>query len=186
MPSAKFGIKIILLFVFVFGCLFLICFREFLNYVLLDVPSPISYLPNGDWSKVLYTTRYFVDEYGKVFMLRKEGLAYGSNNGYLFDAPEHVMEYFNDYLVDDNWVLLSESEFDRCQDELPEKDYVSDLYYREYVKKGDDPLKTNRRVCLAVVAQEWYLDENESTFKVILVSSQYSPLTEFFEAFRNW
>ena len=96
------------------------------------------------------------------------------------------MEYFNDYLVSDGWVLLKGNEFYTCKDELPEKEYIPDLYYKEYVKKGDDPYETNRRVCVAVIPQEWYLHKDESKFKVVLVSSQYSPLTEFFEAFRNW
>ncbi len=129
MTNVKPRLKIILLII-VFGFLSLACFREFSDYIPLDIKSPISYLPNGDWSEILYITKHFVDEYGKVFILRKEGDAHGVINDYSFDTPENVMKYFSDYLTNDDWISSTTNDFYKCQYGLPEKEYVAKLYYQ--------------------------------------------------------
>jgi hypothetical protein len=170
----------------VFGCLSLAYLREFSYYIPLDVPSPISYLPNGYWDEVLYIRKDFVDIYGRTFILRKEGHAYGAYNGYSFDTPENVMKYFDDHLANNGWKPISDLHaFYKCQDGLPEKKYIPELYYEEYIKVGDDPENTSKKICVAIIPMQRNSWETYDTFRVILISSQYSPLTEFLEAFRR-
>lgn len=189
MPTTKYKKAVIssFLFVIIGSYLALVYLHEFFYYIPLDIPSPISYLPNGYWDEVLYIRSDFVDEYGRVFILRKETDAYGMNQGYSFDASENVMKYFRDQLADKGWFpspynMLS---IYKCRYGLPEKKYISDLYAEEYIKIGDDPEKTNRKICVAIIREERNSWEDYDTFRVILISSQYSPFTEFLEAFRR-
>jgi hypothetical protein len=176
----------VLLLAIVTGCLLLAILREFSYYIPLDIPAPLSYLPNGQWDTTEYIRKDFVDEYGRVFILRKEGRAYGSKDGYSFDNPEHTLKYFSDYLLNEKWAPANISEDYKCEYGLPEKEFVPGIKYEEYLKIGDDPDRASRKICVAIIKEQQLYWENYDGFKVILISIQYSPLTSIYESFRHW
>jgi len=179
--------KVFILFVIFLVFLLFGYFYETASYIPLDIPSPISYLPNGYWGKISYTTQHFVDEYGRVLISRKEGVAYGSYKGYSFDTPEKVMAYFHDNLSERDWVPSNSSDYyTTCRYGLPEKEYVDELYYEEYIKIGDDPQSTNSKICVVIINKRRLSWEDFDTYKVVLISSRYSPITEFLDRFRRW
>ncbi len=162
-------------------------FHETASYIRLDIPSPISYLPNGDWDKATYSTQHFTDEYGRVLIVRKEGRAYGSFDDYTFDTLENVAQYFRDNLSTRGWKPSNSSSFyNTCIYGLPEKAYSDELYYEEYIKVEDNSEYPNEKVCVAIVQEERFEREDHNTYKAVLISSKYSPITAFLESFRRW
>lgn len=172
-------------FVIILAFLLFGYYLESSRYIPINIPSPLSNLPNGDWNEIHYITKYFVDEYGKILILRKDGLAYGTYKGYTFDTPENVLSYFHDYFENMGWVPSDSSPKNSCQYGLPEKDYIDDLSYEEYMKAKDDPVNANEKICVAVIKRQRYSWEDHAVFKVVVISSKYSPITEFLEELRK-
>jgi hypothetical protein len=177
---------LILIFIVTFCVLFLLYFYENTNYFSVNVPTPLSDLPNGKEWRELYILQNFVDEYGKVLILRKEGRAHGTFGSYSFDTLENTLRYFDDHITRQNWIRSTVDPIYQCQYGLPEKKYATPIIFQEYIKSGDDPEKATRKICVAIIALERLTWESEDTFEVILISLRYSPFTEFLEAFRDW
>ncbi|MGB2896119.1 MAG: hypothetical protein WBB65_08145 [Anaerolineales bacterium] len=154
---------------------------RFLN---VAIPSPISYLPNGDWGEKQYITKVFQGSYNREFILRKDSFAYGVADDRNFDSIEGVQEYFAQRIAEFGWDLIDGVFADECRFLFPEAPYLhSGSSLQEYVIGGGNPQDSQDRLCLVIIPEEW---PQGMVFKVILVTRRLSPLTEFFQKFRDW
>jgi hypothetical protein len=98
------------------------------------------------------------------------------------------MNYFKDYLAKEGWKPVRSHlvPFYKCQDGLPEKEYVSNMVFEQYMRKGADIGKSDEKICVAVIPMDREEGETQNSFRVILISSRYSLRTRFLESFRRW
>ena len=67
---------------------------EYPRFIELDIPSPMSYLPNGGWYYTAYTTLVTQESYQRYFIWRRDGRAYGKSDSFNFDSEANVLSFF--------------------------------------------------------------------------------------------
>jgi len=149
------------------------------RYVILDIPSPISYLPRGSWYTTEYTTQDWVDSHDRYYIWRRETVAYSdihdTENGYSSWAS--VVEYFDKWLVEDGWTLYDHPFIDPCRSALPESEFLVKgedgylVYHREAPDSSDYPI-----VCLAIWPVTVF--DNVDKYRIVLVTVNPSTLTK--------
>jgi len=185
-PSIKKNVAITFFVILTAGAVFLIV--EMPRYIVLDIPSPIAYLPNGDWYSISRTTRKVPDTYGYMYILRYEGRAYGKLGNYEFDSIENVLAYFDSHLTKDGWEITNSDPSLSCLYGLPEKRFInsdSSAMIKEYIPKGEKAFYSFESVCV-LIEEDPTLQATEKRFNVVLVTKRVSPLTKFFTRSGDW
>lgn len=150
------------------------------RYIKLEIPSPISDLPNGGWSYSEYSTRMpDTLSSGGYYIWRQETRAYGSHDIYKFDTIENVVAYFRDWLATYGWMPVDVPS--PCN-KLPGYSGYSNTEgaYFEYRKAGVDPFRVGPKVCLAV----WNISyDREIRFLILLQTENPSFWVRLGDAF---
>jgi hypothetical protein len=158
------------------------------------IEIPIAVTPNKIgyfWWDIQYSSLYYADEPGVLYVSRKGGTAYQETQGWA--TQQEVVNYFDNWLTHHGW---EQSEMYTAGDPaIPETEFLKyGKDYFVYTMVGDyggfnDSVKGNRgRVCVAV----WPIEDKEQTescsvkgFHIVVASVKPSLMRLMFEAFND-
>ena len=157
-------------------------------YVELDIPTPTSHLPHGDWSFTQYSTQVWTDSGTRYFIVRQETIVFNNSLDpeYGFRSWDEVISYFETYLSEAGWVRETAFGYAPCNPVLTETNFLPEgpNGYLAYIRTAN--LEANKWtqpvVCLAV----WPHAEDEegvSSFNVVLLSANPSSWAEWLSEF---
>lgn len=152
------------------------------QYILLQIPSPISYLPRGNWLFTQFTVNTFTDDQSRYFLVRMETSAYGKvhDQEHGFDSWESVLDYFDEHLSKMNWQLYSSEAFDPCATLLAESKFLprGDNGYVVYRRPNTEDYIREPTICLAIWPASYVGDEIRR-FEIALLTINPSTLTRW-------
>lgn len=155
---------------------------EYPRFIELDIPSPMSHLPNGDWHNTAYTTLVSEGSYQRYFIWRREGSAFGRNNLYNFDTKDDVLNYFEVKLGEKGWFKTKDlNNFYKCPIVFPDltSSLKNDVLIEQFNRRNEDPYVAWDYVCVLI---QGFPLENQEHFTVVLASLRTSPWTYFINA----
>ena len=151
------------------------------KYIILQIPSPISYLPRGNWLFTQFTVNTFTDDQSRYFLVRMETTAYGKgyDQQHGFDSWKSVADYFDEYLSKKNWRLYSSEAFDPCAALLPESKFLDrgEGGYVIYRRPNTKDYIAEPTVCLAIWPSD-YVGFIVRRFEIVLVTINPSTFTQ--------
>lgn len=155
---------------------------EYPRFIELDIQSPISYLPNGDWDHTAYTTLVTKESYQRYFIWRRDGRAYGKSNSFTFNSEANVLGFFEEKLKSRGWYRAGDMlDTYKCPMIFPdlEPSLEPNVVVEQFNKLGEDPFEAWEFVCILIRRIPL---ENDAMFYVVLASSRASPWTWFVNA----
>jgi hypothetical protein len=176
--------SIILLIIFGIGLSSWALYRwiERPRYIHIQIPSPISYLPRGDWLYTQFATNTFTDDHTRYFVTRMETSAFGKvhDQEHGFDSWESVLNYFDEYLSKMNWQLYSSKAVDPCVIFLPESEFLprGEGGYVAYRRHNTKDYVDEPTICLAIWPV-YFVGEQVKRFEIVLVTINPSTFTQW-------
>lgn len=154
------------------------------HYTILSIPSPLVYTSNrSDWSTTEYSELYWSEKPNAHYYIwrrvtQAHDTTYNPDHG--FASWEALIKYFDDWLVDQGWVLYEDNSFNPCRSYLPESSFLprGENGYVVYRQENTLRFAAEPTVCIAV----WPVEparEPVGTYNVVLITVTPSLFTEW-------
>ena len=153
---------------------------EWDRYQTIQIPSPIEYLPNGDW--------YYTEKIKKkwtiskdTFFTRRQEIQIASTethpDGYNFSSWDGIIHFFDDYFEKIGWSRIQAP----CDNHIMEFDFIPEGQngWVAYKQDGSNPYTTEPLVCIVVYPTAPATENEKIYYHVILYSIKPSMFTQW-------